>query len=73
MNSQESKDKLVKHQEQQIKDLRKENLCLTADIKAAEDRWAQMQHEKDMMEEEYAKALELNKQLSEIIRFRSHA
>lgn len=50
--------------------MRKQNLCLSADIKAADSRYDQIKYEKDTIEQEYSKAMELNKQLSEIIRFR---
>jgi hypothetical protein len=70
LNSVDTNEKLFKNQDYQLKDLQKQNLCLNADIKASDSRYDELNFEKDTIEHEYAKSLALNKQLSDIIRFR---
>ena len=40
-------------------------------MKNSENKWEQYKQEKDKIQIEYAKMLELNNQLSDIVRFRS--
>lgn len=71
MNKYESKEKLLKQQDFEIKELRKQNLCLSADLKAAEDRFHQLKYESSSMEGLYSKYMaeysDNNKQVHNVL------